>query len=139
MPCAVILNEVKNLLEADKRQPALTAHSQRGDSSLRSERQHTASLPETSINTINTHPTPCYCVTVLLCYYVNKFRGARGSARSSTTQSIIIVVQVGRYHKKAAPINTLIRHNNYILFARRSSDRIDGCGCASYYVLCYIV
>ena len=33
---AVILNEVKNLLEADKRQPALIAHSQRGDPSLHS-------------------------------------------------------------------------------------------------------
>ena len=33
LPYAVILNEVKNLLRADQRQPALTAHSQRGDAS----------------------------------------------------------------------------------------------------------
>ncbi len=36
MPCVVILNGVKKLLEADKRQPALIAHSQRGDPSLHS-------------------------------------------------------------------------------------------------------
>ena len=30
---AVILNAVKNLLKADKRQPALIAHSKRGDAS----------------------------------------------------------------------------------------------------------
>ena len=35
-PCVVILNAVKNLLEADKRQPALIAHSKRGDPSLHS-------------------------------------------------------------------------------------------------------
>ena len=28
------------------------------------------SHPLTPINTINTTPTPCYCVTMLLCYYV---------------------------------------------------------------------
>ena len=33
---AVILNGVKNLLKADQRQPALIAHSQRGDPSLHS-------------------------------------------------------------------------------------------------------
>ena len=33
MAYVVILSVTKNLLEADKRQPALTAHSQRGDAS----------------------------------------------------------------------------------------------------------
>ena len=32
-PCVVILNGVKNLLEADQRQPALIVYSQRGDAS----------------------------------------------------------------------------------------------------------
>ena len=36
LPYAVILNEVKNLLEADKRQPAFIMCSQRGDPSLHS-------------------------------------------------------------------------------------------------------
>ena len=36
MQYAVILNGVKNLLKADKRQPALIAHSQRGDPSFHS-------------------------------------------------------------------------------------------------------
>ena len=31
--CSVILSNAKDLLRADKRQPALTAHSQRGDAS----------------------------------------------------------------------------------------------------------
>ena len=36
MPHSVILNAVKNLLKADKRQPALIACSKRGDPSLHS-------------------------------------------------------------------------------------------------------
>ena len=41
--------------------------------------------PVTSINTINTTPTPCYCVTVLLCYYERTPpRADRTSAHSNS-------------------------------------------------------
>ena len=62
------------------------------------------SHPLTSINTINTTPTPCYCVTMLLCYYERTPpRAGRTSAHS---------INIGVYSHYYTPLHDHL--NGYI-------------------------